>query len=57
MTISLARSAVHGLAKLAIGGRLPFRARQSLDFTDYLTTALTRGLRDAGATISQQLLR
>jgi AcrR family transcriptional regulator len=37
-------SAVHGLAKLAIGGRLPFDARQTLRFTDYLTQALAHGM-------------
>jgi len=37
-------SAVHGLAKLAIGGRLPFDAKQTLRFTDYLTRALVHGM-------------
>jgi AcrR family transcriptional regulator len=37
-------SAVHGLAKLAIGGRLPFDAKQTLRFTNYLTQALARGM-------------
>ena len=44
-------SAVHGLAKLAIGGRLPFSSRQVLEFADYLTTALEDGMRRGGATI------
>jgi AcrR family transcriptional regulator len=40
----LAWSAVHGLAKLAIGGRLPFDAKQALRFTDYLTQVLAHGM-------------
>ena len=44
-------SAVHGLAKLAIGGRLPFGSRQVLEFADYLTTALEDGMRQGNATI------
>jgi len=35
---------VHGLAKLAISGRLPFDATQTLHFTNYLTRVLTRGM-------------
>jgi AcrR family transcriptional regulator len=37
-------SGVHGLAKLSIGRRLPFDARQTLGFTNYLTSALTQGM-------------
>jgi AcrR family transcriptional regulator len=37
-------SAVHGLAKLAIGGRLPFDAKQTLRFTGYLTQVLVHGM-------------
>jgi AcrR family transcriptional regulator len=37
-------SAMHGLAKLAIGGQLPFRARHTLEVADYLTAALARGM-------------
>jgi len=40
----VAWAAVHGLAKLAIAGRLPFDARETLRFTDYLTLALSRGM-------------
>jgi AcrR family transcriptional regulator len=35
---------VHGLAKLAISRRLPFDAKQTVGFTDYLTLALSRGM-------------
>jgi AcrR family transcriptional regulator len=37
-------SGVHGLAKLAIGGRLPFDAKQTLRFADYLTQVLALGM-------------
>jgi len=37
-------SGVHGLAKLAIGGRLPFDAKQTLRFADYLTSVLALGM-------------
>ncbi|HTB20719.1 MAG TPA: TetR/AcrR family transcriptional regulator [Bryobacteraceae bacterium] len=37
-------SGVHGLAKLAIGGRLPFDAKQTLRFADYLTRVLAHGM-------------
>ena len=37
-------SGVHGLAKLAIGGRLPFDAKQTLQFADYLTQVLAQGM-------------
>ncbi len=40
----VAWSGVHGLAKLAIGGQLPFNARQTLKFADYLTAALAQGM-------------
>lgn len=40
----LAWSAVHGLAKLAISGRLPFSSEQTLGFTDYLNRALMDGM-------------
>lgn len=42
-------SGVHGLAKLAIGGQVPFSARQTLEFAEYLTLVLERGMRDAAA--------
>ncbi len=46
----LAWSMVHGVAKLAIGGRLPVRAAADvLDFTDAATGALARGLARAFA--------
>ncbi len=38
-------SAVHGLAKLAIARHLPFTQAETLAFTDWLTAALQRGLR------------
>jgi AcrR family transcriptional regulator len=37
-------AAVHGLAKLSNGGRLPFDAEQTIDFTNYLTLAVNRGM-------------
>jgi AcrR family transcriptional regulator len=37
-------SGVHGLAKLAIGGRLPFDSKQTLDFAGYLTQVLRHGM-------------
>jgi AcrR family transcriptional regulator len=40
----VAWSGVHGLAKLAIGGRLPFNARQTLEFAGYLTRVLASGM-------------
>jgi len=40
-------SGVHGLAKLAIGGRLPFDAKQTLQFADYLTQVLAQGMANA----------
>ena len=35
---------VHGLAKLAISGRLPFDPAQTLRFTEYVTQVLARGM-------------
>ncbi|HEX5229675.1 MAG TPA: TetR/AcrR family transcriptional regulator [Bryobacteraceae bacterium] len=40
----VAWSGVHGLAKLAIGARIPFTAKQTLDFADYLALVLERGM-------------
>jgi Tetracyclin repressor-like, C-terminal domain len=40
----VAWSGVHGLAKLAIGGQLPFKAKQTLEFADYLTQVLASGM-------------
>ena len=37
-------SGVHGLAKLAISGRLPFGAKQALEFADYVTQVLAEGM-------------
>jgi AcrR family transcriptional regulator len=37
-------SGVHGLAKLAIGGQLPFDAKQTLEFANYLTGVLAAGM-------------
>jgi AcrR family transcriptional regulator len=37
-------AAVHGLAKLAISGHLPFDAKATLAFTSYLTAVLGEGL-------------
>lgn len=35
---------VHGLAKLAIAGRLPFGGREVVEFADYLTRVLAEGM-------------
>jgi hypothetical protein len=40
----VAWSGVHGLAKLAIGGQLPFDAKQTLEFANYLTQVLSNGM-------------
>ena len=40
----VAWAGVHGLAKLAISGRLPFGAKQALDFADYVTQVLAEGM-------------
>ena len=40
----VAWSGVHGLAKLAISGRLPFDTKQTVEFTRYLTLALSAGM-------------
>jgi AcrR family transcriptional regulator len=40
----VAWAAVHGLAKLSSGGHLPFDAAQTIDFTNYLTLAVNRGM-------------
>ncbi len=40
----VAWSGVHGLAKLAIGGQLPFDATQTLEFANYLTEVLAAGM-------------
>lgn len=45
----VAWSAVHGLAKLAIGGRLPFNAKQTLHFAGYLTQVLAHGMANVPA--------
>lgn len=45
----VAWSGVHGLAKLAIGGQIPFSAKQTLEFADYLTLVLERGMASAAS--------
>jgi AcrR family transcriptional regulator len=45
----VAWSGVHGLAKLAIGGQLPFTAKQTLEFADYLTRVLAQGMTNAAS--------
>jgi AcrR family transcriptional regulator len=40
----VAWSGVHGLAKLAIGGQLPFDAKRTLDFAKDLTEVLANGM-------------
>jgi AcrR family transcriptional regulator len=40
----VAWAAVHGLAKLAIGRRLPFDTAQTIEFTGYLSRALMHGM-------------
>lgn len=43
-------SAVHGLAKLAIGGRLPFDKAEAIEFTGYLSRALMQGMANVATT-------
>jgi AcrR family transcriptional regulator len=50
----VAWSGVHGLAKLAIGGQLPFQPKETLDFADYLSAVLSNGM---AATASDGRLR
>jgi AcrR family transcriptional regulator len=45
----VAWAGVHGLAKLAIGGQLPFNAKQTLKFADYLTRVLAQGMSNAAS--------
>jgi AcrR family transcriptional regulator len=40
----VAWSGVHGLAKLAIGGQLPFNPKETLEFANYLTQVLASGM-------------
>jgi AcrR family transcriptional regulator len=40
----VAWSGVHGLAKLAIGGQLPFNPKETLEFANYLTQVLANGM-------------
>ncbi|HEY1756847.1 MAG TPA: TetR/AcrR family transcriptional regulator [Bryobacteraceae bacterium] len=40
----VAWAAVHGLAKLAIAGRLPFDATRTVQFTNYLSQAVLHGM-------------
>lgn len=50
----VAWSGVHGLAKLAIGGQIPFSAKQTLEFADYLTLVLERGMKDAASGVRRR---
>jgi AcrR family transcriptional regulator len=52
----VAWSGVHGLAKLAIGGRLPFNARQTLEFANYLTQVLASGMANTTSTSHRKLI-
>lgn len=45
----VAWAGVHGLAKLAISGRLPFEASQALGFADYVTRVLAEGMANVPA--------
>ncbi|HTW66359.1 MAG TPA: TetR/AcrR family transcriptional regulator [Bryobacteraceae bacterium] len=47
-------SAMHGLAKLAVGGQLPFNARRTLEVADYLTAVLARGMASAPSDAPQR---
>ncbi len=42
----VAWAGVHGLAKLAISGRLPFGSKQTIEFADYVTRVLAQGMTD-----------
>jgi AcrR family transcriptional regulator len=50
----VAWSGVHGLAKLAIGGQLPFNARQTLKFADYLTAAMAQGMANTASGVRRR---
>ncbi len=53
----VAWSGVHGLAKLAIGGQLPLKPKETLDFADYLTRVLSSGMAALSAAISSDVRR
>jgi AcrR family transcriptional regulator len=42
----MAWSLVHGIAKLAISGNLPYTSKQVLEFTQYASEAFVSGMRD-----------
>jgi AcrR family transcriptional regulator len=42
--VVVAWAGVHGLAKLVITGRLPFGAKQTLKYADYVTQVLVQGM-------------
>ena len=48
----VAWSGVHGLAKLAISGRLPFGAKQTAHFAGYLTQVLSEGMASVQAPVA-----
>ncbi len=50
----VAWSGVHGLAKLAIGGQLPFNAKQTLEFADYLTRVLASGMANTASGVRRR---
>jgi AcrR family transcriptional regulator len=50
----VAWSGVHGLAKLAIGGQLPFNARQTLKFADYLTATMAQGMANTASGVRRR---
>ena len=50
----VAWSGVHGLAKLAIGGQLPFNAKQTLEFADYLTQVLASGMANTASGVRRR---
>jgi AcrR family transcriptional regulator len=45
-------SGMHGLAKLSIGGRLPFDSKQTLRFADYLAQVLANGMATVTAPVA-----
>ena len=50
----VAWSGVHGLAKLAIGGQIQSSAKQTLEFADYLTLVLERGMKSAASGVRRR---
>ena len=51
----MAWSLVHGIAKLAISGKLSFTRKKVLDFTEHASTAFISGMREEGGNFTDAL--